>query len=250
MAAAVPFAVQGGAALYSYFKNKKNAALQTKAQETTAQSGQQLSATGPPLLQQGQQLAQQGSGYLQQGGQQLQGAGDYYSNVLSNRRSARESLAPETATALEYYRGAGNKVQRTMTGGARDTAQAELDRQKVGQIAGFLPSARANAAQGMERVGSATGNLGGQALSAGSAATGAGVNALYGSGYLNNQAFQQGQQQRQNTADSGNAWGKLFSSALSAYLNRDKSGGSSSGGGGGGGGKGIGSQIPNLFQGF
>jgi hypothetical protein len=221
--------MQGGAALYSYFKNKKNAAMQTQAQESTAQGAQQLGAAGPPLLQQGAQLSQQGSGYLQRGAQQLQGAGDYYSNILSNRRSARESLAPETSTALEYYRGAGNKVQRTMRGGARDTAQAELDRQKVGQIAGFLPSARANAAQGMERVGSATGNLGGSALAAGGQQTGAGVNALYGSGYLNNQAFTQGQTQRQNTADSGSAWGKLFSGALSAYLNRGKGGGNGTG---------------------
>jgi hypothetical protein len=230
MAAAVPFAMQGGAALYSYFKNKKTAAAQNTAMQATQQSGQQLAGAAPPLLAQGQQLAQQGSGYLQQGAQQLRGAGNYYGDILSNRRSARESLAPETATALEYYRGAGNKVQRTMTGGSRDYAQAELDRQKTGQIAGFLPAARANAAQGMERVGSATGNLGGSVLNAGSAATGAGVNAAMGGGYLNNMAFGQGQQQRQNSADSGNAWGKLFSSALSAYLNRGKG----SGGGGGG----------------
>lgn len=225
MAAAIPFAIQGGSALASYFMNKKNAKAQASAQQLTQQSGAQTAAAAPPLLQQGKELGQQGAGYLRQGAEQLQGAGSYYSNILSNRRSANESLAPENATALEYYRGAGNKVQRTMQGGQRDYAQAELDRQKVGQLASYVPTARANAAQGMERVGSASGQLGGTALAAGGAASGQGVNAAMGGGYLNNMAFNQGQVQRQNAADTGNTWGKLFSSALSAYLNRGKGSG-------------------------
>lgn len=225
MAAAIPFAVQGGAALYSYFKNKKNAKAQQEAQQSTQQSGQQLTAAAPPLLQQGQQLTGQGSGYLQQGANQLQGAGNYYRTILGSRSAATNSLAPETTTALNYYQGAENKANRTMRGGSRDYAVAELERQKVGQLASYLPAARQNAAQGMERVGSATGALGGQALNAGSAATGAGVNAAYAGGYLNQGAFNQAQTQRQNSSDSGSAWGKLFSGALSAYLNSRGGGG-------------------------
>lgn len=245
MAAAVPFAIQGGAALYSHFANKKNAAAQQTAMTNTQGSAAQVGNAAPPLLKQGTELTQQGSGYLGSGARQLGQAGDYYSSILSNRRSARESLAPETSTALEYYRGAEGKNNRTLRGGSRDYANAELERQKVGQLASYLPAARANAATGMERVGSATGTLGGQALSAGNAASGQGVNAAMGSGYLNQGVFNQAQTQRQNTADTGNAWGKLFSSALTTYLNRGK--GSS---GGGGQVPGVSGSLPNMFVGF
>lgn len=214
MAAAIPYAIHGGAALFSHFKNKKANAAQQAATAGTQQVGQQLSGLVGPLTQQGQQLTGQGA-------RTLGTAGDYYQNILGSRQVATQSMAPETTTALEYYRGAENKTKRTMQGGARDQALAELDRQKVGQIAGFLPAARRMAAEGAT-------NVGGTQLQAGSAASGQAVNAGTGAAYANNAAFGQYQDQRKNSADTASAWGKILSGALGAWQ-ASRGGGASSG---------------------
>lgn len=202
MAAAVPFAIAGGSALYSYFKNKKaNKALQqnTQAQQGAAQG--QFDAAGP--------LRQQGTALTTEGAGTLNAAGDYYKNILGSRFGARESMAPEITTALDFYKGAEEKNQRTLRGGSRDYAQAELSRQKVGQIAGFLPAARANAAQGALGVGSA--QVGG-----GNALVGQSNNAAATGGYISGgvQAAYNNQMQRQT--DSAKAWGQIASGIFGA----------------------------------
>lgn len=206
MAAAAPFAIKAapylfkaGAMIGGSLLGKKLSGPskeQKTAMGASTQATQQLGGMAPPLMQQGQQLTQAG-------GQNLGAAGDYYRNILSNRGAARESLAPETTNALEYYRGAEGKAKRTMRGGSRDYALAELDRQKVGQIAGFLPQARANAAQG------ATG-VGGTQVGAGTNLAGTGVNAASNAAYASGGLFNQASQLRQQQQEGGKQWGGLL----------------------------------------
>lgn len=196
MAAAIPFAIQAGSAIYSHYKNKKA----NKVQQTAMEGNQALAAQAP-------QLMDQGKGYLREAAQTLQPAAQYYQNILGSRQAATTALAPETTTALEYYRGAEGKTRRTMVGGARDTALAELDRQKVGQIAGLLPAARRGAAEGAGQIGSIYGGLGGQSMQGG-----------FYAGMAGNNAFNQAQTQKGNTAESANAWGKLAADALGAWM--------------------------------
>lgn len=216
MAAAVPFALKAGAMIGGSLLSKKLSGpskQQQAAMTAQQQGGNQVAAAGGPLLQQGAQASRTGSGYLQD-------AGNYYRNILSNRVAASQSLAPEMTTALDYYKGAGNKVQRTMSGGSRDYAQAELDRQKVGQMAGMLPLARRSAAEGAA-------GIGGHMMQAGAAASGQGVNALTSGGYLNSNMFNQATTLRNQEQEGGKNWGgMLYDLAGSLFGGGGKSGGS------------------------
>lgn len=221
MAAAVPFALKAGAmvggSLLGKLTNKPSKA-QSSAMQGTQQAAQQVDKVSGPLMQQGSALAGQGAGYLRQGAGQLGQAGGYYGNILSNRRAASESLAPEMTTALDYYKGAASKTARTQRGGGRDYALAELDRQKVGQIAGMLPAARANAAAGMTNVGSATGNLGSSAIYGGGAMTGQGVQAATSNAYINSGLFNNATTLRNQEGEGGKQWGSmLYDMAGSLY---------------------------------
>ena len=199
MAAAVPFALKAGAMIGGSLLGKKLSGPSNEQKAATAgtqQSAAQLAGMAPPLMKTGQEMTQAG-------GQTLGAAGDYYKNILSNRQSARESLAPEMQGALEFYKGAEGKAKRTMRGGSRDYAVAELDRQKVGQMAGMLPAARAMAAQG-------AGNVGGQQVGAGSAASGQGINAASNAAYVNSGLFNQASQIRGQEQEGGKNWGNLL----------------------------------------
>lgn len=221
MAAAIPFALKAapyiGSAVAGLFGRKASGPSrgQRGAMEATQRGGEELSAAARPLLQQGQQLAGQGAGYLQQGARALGPAAQYYQNILGSRRSATEALAPETTSALEYYRGAEGKTRRTMRGGARDYALAELDRQKVGQIAGFLPSARRAAAEGATGVGQAYGGLGGQAGGLGVGLSGQGIGALGQGAYLQSGLFDQASRLREQEREGGKGWGSFIYDILS-----------------------------------
>lgn len=189
---AIPFAAQGIGALLG-----KKASGPSKGQQAavagTQQGAQTLSAAGQPLL-------TSGLNYASQAGTSLAPAAQYYSSILSNRRAASESLAPEQQTALEYYRGAEGKTRRTMRGGARDQALAELDRQRVGQLAGMLPAARRSAAEGLQGVAGTYGSLG-------TSLTGQGTNALTNAAYIQSGLFDQATKIREQEAAGGKAWG-------------------------------------------
>src|SRR3546814_327776 len=114
---AAPWIASGVGALFGK-KTSGPTKQQQQAIDTTSQSQRQLTGAAAPLLGQGMQTAQQGAGYLGD-------AGKYYQGILGSRSQAQASLAPEMTTALEYYRGAGNKAKRTLTGGTRDMAVAE-----------------------------------------------------------------------------------------------------------------------------
>lgn len=213
MAAAVPFALKAGIPLAASLFGKKLSGPskpQQAAMTGTQNAATQVGAMAPPLMQQGKALTQQGGGYLQQGADSLRGAGSYYGNILGSRQGATNALAPEMTTALDFYKGAEGRNNRTLRGGSRDYANAELNRQKVGQLASYLPTARANAAQGMERVGSAAGNLGGTAIGAGASASGQGVNAASNAAYINSGLFNQATQLQQQQQQGGKGIGSLL----------------------------------------
>lgn len=201
-AAALPLAKVGitaGAGLLGKLFGRKSKDQKT-AMETTAAGGQALTQAAGPMLQQGAGLGRQGAGYLEN-------AGNYYRNILGDRTAARESLAPEMSTALDFYRGAENKAKRTLRGGSRDYATAELDRQKVGQLAGMVPAARANAA-------SALGGLGGTAIGGGTGLSGTAGNLLTQASTIGNTQFNQANQIREQEKAGGAAAGGLLHDIL------------------------------------
>lgn len=217
MAAAVPFAIKAGSMIGGALLGKKlsgpspqqNTAMQG-AQQAAGQVGQYAS----PLVQSGLSTIGQGRGYLNQ-------AGNYYGNILSNRRSAREALAPELKTTMDFYAGASNKAGRTLRGGARDYALAELDRQKVGNMAMMLPQARAQAAEGV-------GNLASSAIYGGSNLVGSGVGAAGQAANIYGNLFNNATTVRNQQGEGGKAWGG-FLGDLAAMLPWGKKTGASSG---------------------
>mgnify|MGYP001617056874 CR=1 FL=1 len=145
MAAAVPFALKAGTAIGGSLLGRKLSGpskQQKTAMQGTQQGAQAISAAGAPLVKTGTDLIREGRGYTGQGAESLAPAASYYRNVLGSRSAANAALAPERATALDYYGGAQRKAQRTLRGPQRDTAVAELDRQQAGQLASYLPQAR------------------------------------------------------------------------------------------------------------
>lgn len=166
---------------------------QKQAMQTTSAAQGQLTGAAAPLLGQGMQTAQQGARYLGD-------AGRYYQGILGSRSQAQASLAPEMTTALEYYRGAGNKARRTLTGGTRDMALAELDRQKVGQLAGMVPAARRAAAEGITGVG-------GTAMQGGTALTGQGAGLYDTAARIASEQFGQAGELRRQAQEGGKTWG-------------------------------------------
>lgn len=207
---AAPWIAGGVASLFgkklSGPSKQQNAAMTANTQAITG-----LQNAAGPFLQRGGQMADQGMGYLAN-------AGQYYRNILGSRQSANAALAPETASVLDYYRGAEGKAKRTLTGGSRDYALAELDRQKVGQIAGMVPLARRDAAAQI-------GNLGGTAISGGSAFSGQGGNLLLGAGQLTSDQFRNATTLEQQAGQGGKAWGSaIFDIVKSIPMGKGKSG--------------------------
>lgn len=217
MAAAVPFAIKAGAMIGGSLLGKKLSGA--SKDQKTAMTGTQQSATAlqnasAPLLAQGSNLTRMGTNYLGQ-------AGSYYGNILSNRRAASASLAPEMKTAMDYYAGAAGKASRTLRGGSRDYALAELDRAKVGNMAMMLPQARASAAEGVSR-------LGNEALGSGASLYGTGGNMASNAAYVNSGLFNQASQIGQQQNAGGKAWGGLlYDLAGSLFKGKKKAGGAS-----------------------
>lgn len=205
MAAAVPWIIKGGIALGSYIVNKKAQNKQKKAAEKTGGNADIL-----------QNYGQQGA---EAGQRNLSGAAQYYRNILSGSKSQMQSaLAPETGTVMDYYRGAQGKATRELRGGARDQAVAELDRSRVGDLARMVPTARANAAQGLYGVGATQ--------------VGQGANSLAQSGYLNNTLFNQQSQMNQEAGERAKVWGNLLYDVAGAWNGKGGSSAAATGRGG------------------
>jgi hypothetical protein len=214
MAAAVPFAIKAGAMIGGSLLGKKLSGP-SKQQNTAMQGAQnaagQVGQYASPLVQSGLSTIGQGRGYLQ-------GAGNYYGNILSNRRSAREALAPEMKNVMDYYAGATSKANRTLRGGARDYATAELDKQRVGNLAMMLPQARATAAEGL-------GNLAGSAIYGGSNLVGTGVGAAGKAADIYSGLFNNATTVRNQEGEGGKAWGGLLYDLAGSLFGGKKGGG-------------------------
>lgn len=211
MAAAAPFAIKAapwiakGAAMLGGSPLGKKLSGPSKEQKA-AMAGQEEAANtvgqyAKPLVQGGTDLARQGAG-------DLGAAGGYYRNILSSRQAGREALAPEMATAMDFYRGAEGRAKRTMRGGGRDLALAELSRQRVGQFASMLPAARRMAAEGLT-------GTGGTALEGGTAMTGQGVGAATAAGQLRSGMFGNATTIENQRQAGGKAWGNILYDAAS-----------------------------------
>lgn len=222
MAAAVPFAIKAGTMIGGSLLGKKLSGP-SKEQKGAMQQTQQA-ATG--LNQMAGPMASQGMGLTRQGAGDLGAASQYYRSILGNRQQARESLAPEMQTAMDFYRGAEGKAGRTLRGGSRDTALAELNRQKVGNMAMMLPQARARAAEGAAGVG-------GTLLGGGTNLAATGGNLASNAAYLNQGLFNQASQIRQQQGEGGKGWGSLLYD-VAGMLPWGKGKGGGGGGGGGG----------------
>lgn len=150
------------------------------------------------------QLMKGGDAALRSGNDNLNKAGSYYGRILSGDRGAmRESMAPEISTALDYYKGSEGKINRTMSGGSRDMALAEMERGKVGNLALMGAQARQNAAAGTERVAGAHAGIAANMFGQG---TNAGANA----GWMNNYLFNQGSQMQEQQRQGGAGFGKML----------------------------------------
>jgi hypothetical protein len=196
---ALPFIAKGAGALGSMLFGKKIAGPSKEQQGAMTGAQQSVDALGNyagPLVAQGSQMARQGGG-------DLSAASRYYSGVLGSRGQARETMAPEINTIMDFYRGSEAKTRRTMRGGARDNALAELDRQKVGQTASLIPEARRNAAEGLM-------NTAGIGMSGGSAMAGVGVGAASNAAHAATQLFNMSSQQRQEQNQTGQGIGNFI----------------------------------------
>lgn len=137
-----------------------------------------LNTTGADLL-------TRGGATVASGQRDLSQSSDYYRTLLGgSRAAANAALAPETASITSLYRGAEKNLGRTpMSGGARELAAAELNRDRVGKLALLRPTARANAAGALTQIGFGRLGAGQQDESAGIGAQGMSadiLSALYG----------------------------------------------------------------------
>lgn len=188
-AASIPLAAAAVGPLLSKFLGGAST-QQSAAMRQTAQAAPQLMGAGQQTTAAGVQGATT--------------AQNYYKSLLSGGRAGlTAATAPESAAALDYYKGAEGKVTNTMRGGGRDMALAELDRQKVGQLAVLPAQARAGAAQGLVGASAPLINAGANQTQQGLGAAGAG--------------FGQATQVYGQQADAAKGYGKMLFDAISQW---------------------------------
>lgn len=90
-----------------------------------------------------------------QGKQYLQQPANYYQTLLSGNRAAMSGMvAPAVAQITGNYRGAGRALEHSgLRGAARENATADLNRQRVSQIAGLTTGVQGNAADKLAGLG-------------------------------------------------------------------------------------------------
>lgn len=217
-AAAIPLATTAASAIFGKLfggPSKQQQAAQSGTQAAQAQLG----AAAPQLMGQGQTLTGQGaSGDL--------AAQNYYKSLLGGGRSGLlAATAPETNSALDYYKGAANNLSTNLRGGARDAALANLETSKAGTLAMIPATARLGAAQGL--VGASAPLLG-----AGANATGQGVTAAQGAANAGNAAFNQGTTLFGQQAKTASGFGSMLFDALKQWKARSGGGSGSTFGSG------------------
>jgi hypothetical protein len=148
LAPAVPWLIQGGAALGGALFGKKaqQSAMQRSPEEMQALTGAQNIAGG---------LSRTGSSLIGQGTQTLGAPTNYWSTLLSgNRAQMAQATAAPRAAISDVYSGAERNLERSgVRGAARDVAGAELGRERAGKIAGLTTGVQPAAAQELSQIG-------------------------------------------------------------------------------------------------
>jgi hypothetical protein len=161
LAPAVPWIIKGGSLLGGWLAGRK---AQSSAQQRSPEELQALtSATsaGNSLLQQGQQFQKLGLPAVQSGM-------GYWDTLLRGSRSAMAGATAGPRGAItDQYRGATQNLEHSgIRGAARDQATAELNRDRVGKIAGLTSGVQPGAAQQLSGLGSGLIEQGGSQMNA------------------------------------------------------------------------------------
>lgn len=148
MVKAAPWLVKGGLSLGAGLLGRKAARGAGKASPEEQQ-----------LLQRGMSVAENlyGSGgqMLRRGGEDLEAPAGYFGRLLRGDRAAQsQAIAPQVANITSVYRGAEKNLERAgLQGGERTLAEAELGRERAGQIAGLTTGVQPAAAEALTQVG-------------------------------------------------------------------------------------------------
>jgi hypothetical protein len=130
----------------------------------------------------------------------------FYSTLLSGNRGAMSNATAAPRAAInEQFRGAAAGLDRSgLRGGARDTAMAELSRDRAGRVAGLTSGVQPAAAE-------ALGNLG-TSLMAGSGTAASGAGGLFSNlaGLSQQRAFYQDQQANESYRNLGSIFFNLL----------------------------------------
>lgn len=195
---AVPYIASGIGALLGRNKGKPSSQEQGMAAQQQA-GAQQLGAQGQQLLGAGMPL--------------VKSAGNYYQQLLmGNRAQLQNAVAPETNQIADLYRGAERGLERSnLVGAQRDQASAELNRDRVGKMAGAALGVRPAAA-------AAAGSLG-QGLTAGA------QSAFSGQANILDSLLSGARDNRQIETQQGASWGGTMGRMLADLLGNYKGGG-------------------------
>lgn len=168
---------------------------------------------------------------------------EYYSTLAGgNRGQMQAAIAPQVGQINSSYLGAERGMLSRMAPGAqRDSALADMYRQRAGQIGDLSVGARKEGVQGLAQMGQ---QMYGNAMSGFGAASGAlsGAAGTYGGAAAlaqNQNQFDANlqQQKRKGWMDFGGSIGKILLPYVMGKI-----------GNGGGGAKGAGTQMPNMMS--
>src|SRR5262245_4626239 len=156
----IPLISQGVGAIGGYFggKQAEKNALKRTPEEMLSLGGAQNMAGAQGKA--GQAMLGQAQPWLGQ-------TGNYYSTLLKGNRAAMsQAVAAPTAQLTDLYRGAEKGLVRSGVQGAqRETAAAELNRDRASKIAGLVTGVQPWAAGQLGQLGTNVGQLGGQLAS-------------------------------------------------------------------------------------
>jgi hypothetical protein len=232
----IPLIAQGVGLAGGAIAGKKatKAAMTRSPEEMRALTGAQGAAdasmgAGKDVLGQSKDLLGKAGSLTTQGKQWLEQPANYYQTLLSGNRAAMQgAVAPATAQITGNYRGAAQGLSG-LRGASKDAATADLNRQRVSQIAGLSTGVQSGAAGALGALGQAGLNAASPLYGAGASLAGTGGQ-LMGQGggiYANllNQGNANRQYGRQEGGQTSAAIGNLAATAgnvLSGVLGKGK----------------------------
>lgn len=196
---AVPFIIPAIGTAISGYGAVKNARAAGKAGAAqNALLGEQTASA-----RQGRTL---GTGLVQAGMPATQSALSYYAKLLQGNRAAMsQAVAGPTRQITDVYRGAERSLERQgVRGGERQTALAELSRDRAAALAGLTTGQQGNAANALADIGGGLLNTGMSGISGAASQFGSAANA-YGQ-----QATGFRQNQREDMRGVGYGLGELL----------------------------------------